>query len=413
MTQPVTTGTLFDNDLYDPTNDPTVQNWNGQGGGGNSAQAAYDAAERMISHGIDQTGNTPAFASVRAPAWHNLGPVFDHPVPAMELLEAAHGRYTVYKVPDFAHVYLGANGDPCEPEDAIECVEMRDPRKMKTVRQHPETGEWQTLGTVSPTYQVHQNEEAFVAFGDALIDVAEPNVATAGVLRNGAQAFMCWKLPRGVLVGGVDATEWWLLVRTSHDLSVPLTAAITPLRTVCQNTVRWNLGNAISTWSIRHTRNSKLALIDARTSLKLSYAYAEQWDKLAEQMIEAELTTAKFDEIICKEFGPSPDAPVKESTAKAWDDKRGKLLHLFTTAETQENIRGTAWAGVQAVTEFCDWETPVNKPGGLDVNGYRFLRSLTEEKSVTAPKAAILRAVAGYAGISLPKPVKTRALAAV
>jgi hypothetical protein len=36
------------------------------------------------------------------------------------------------------------------------------------------------------------------------------------------------------------------------------------------------------------------------------------------------------------------------------------LLHLFTDADTTKAIRGTRWAGYQAVTEYADHYAPVD-----------------------------------------------------
>lgn len=392
-------GPMFDG-TYDPSTDPTVSNWGG---------SAYDRAENNVTHNIDESVPGGAFASVRAPGWHNLGTVHDKQVSASELLTSAYADYEVFKSPDFAHVerpWLNANGTPVMIGDVAQTtiVQVEDKAKRKLCRIHPTSGEIQVLGTCSPSYQPVNNREAFVGFGDALIDVAEPNVSTCGVLYEGRQAFMCWKLPKGIEVGGVDAMEWWLLVHTSHDLSRPLTAAITPLRTVCQNTVRWNLARAKSRWSIKHTANAKLALTEARTALKLSYQYTDEWDRIAEELVATPLMPSVFDRIITENFGPGEDAGKKAQ--ENWEDKRTQLIYLFAKADTQANVRNTAWAGVQAIGEFCDWMTPVKpqtvKVGGwANADGYRFWRSLDEEKTVTRPKKAALRMMADYAGVAL------------
>lgn len=394
-------GPMFDDTLYDPSTDPTVSNWGG---------SAYDRAESNITHNLDTSVPGGAFASVRAPGWHNLGTVHTKQVSALELLQSAYGDYEVFKAADFAHVerpWLGENGEQImlgdQPQTTI--VQVEDTAKRKLCRIHPTTGQVQVLGTCSPTYQPINNREAFVGFGDALIDVAEPNVSTCGVLYEGKQAFMCWKLPRGIEVGGVDAVEWWLLVHTSHDLSAALTAAIVPLRTVCANTCTWNLARAKSRWSIKHTANAKLNLSEAREALKLSYTYADEWARVSDELIKVPMMPRVFEQIIEHNFGPGEDA--KPKAQENWDVKRAKLVRLFAEADTQANVRNTAYAGVQAVGEYCDWMTgvqakTVSKDGwGGNVDGYRFWRSLEGEKTVARPKQAALAAIAAYAGVAL------------
>lgn len=372
-----TKGTVFEG--VDFANDPTVTGWG----------SSYDIAENRVQDGIEKTAAGASFASVIAPAWHGLGTVFDRPVPTEELLVAGGADFEVFKVPDFA-VDLA--------EDGVTIKRMvQDPDKVKTCRNHPDTGKLVVLGTASPKYQIFQFRDAFVGFGDALVDIAEPTAAACGVLYNGSQAFMSWKLPKEILVNGSDATQLWLLVHTSHDGSRPLTAAITPLRTVCTNTCRWNIANAVTRWRIKHTSKAKLAVQEARTALKLAYKYTDIWQELGNQLGDTTMTTSQFEEIVTREFGPGEGA--KESTAKAWEDRLGDLTNLFAVAPTQAGIRGTAWAGLQAVGEYADWQMRTTGGGFSNPDAYKFWRSLDGDKTPQSPKQAMLKATMRFAGI--------------
>lgn len=371
-------GTVFEG--WDIAGDQTVTGWGTQ----------YDIAENKVQHGIEQTAGGASFASVIAPAWHNLGVVFDRPVPAGELLVAGGADFEAFKLPDYA-VELNEDGTVKQMAE--------DPEKRKVCRRHPDTGELVILGSVSKKYQIFQYRDAFLGFGDALVDIAEPNAATCGVLFDGSQAFMCWKLPKEIMVGGEDRTDLWLLVHTSHDGSRPLTAAVTPLRTVCNNTCRWNVANAVTRWRVKHTSKAKLAIQEARTALKLSYRYTDIWEQLANQLADTSMTTAQFEEIVTHEFGPGEE-PTKDAE-RAWDDKLGVLVDLFAVAETQRTIRNTAWAGLQAVGEYCDWQlrTTGGAFGKDNITGYRFWRSLDSDKSVQDPKQAMLKATMRFAHV--------------
>lgn len=377
------------------TYDPTEKDWG----------TTYDAIERGVQDGIDTSGGIEAFASVKRGAWHNLGTVHEEQVTAEQLLVSAYADYPVLKAPVHATVTIPAGTMDMTGFYADETVKRIEvPNTMATYRPHPTTGELQVLGIVSPKYQVFTNRESFLGFGDALIDLAHPTASTCGVLYQGRQAFMCWKLDEETTVGGLDAVEWWLLVTTSHDGSSPLTAAITPLRTVCANTVRYNLVNAASKWTIRHTRNAKLAVHEAQQSLKLSHTYQDRWASIADSLLNVQMTTARFDQIIAKTWGPGEE-PSKKAEA-TWDEKRGVLLDLFANAPTQELGRGTAWAGLQAVTEYADYAVGVQdravKAQGWDSpDAYRFWRSVSEDKTIQKPKQDALSAIAEYAGVAL------------
>lgn len=363
---------------WKPEQDQTVKGWGTQ----------YDIAENKLRDGIDKS--VGGFAAVRAPAWHNLGVTFDHPVDADTLLKAAGADYDVHLEESAA-----IRRDPAG--NVIEIIV--DPKQRKTCRIHPVTGEHNLLGNVSPTYPVFQNRESFVGFGDAILKEGRAAAATCGVLWEGRQAFMCWKLPKGLLVGGEDAAELWLLVHTSHDGSRPLTCAVTPLRTVCQNTCRYNLGNAVTRWTIKHTANAKLAVQQARESLQMTWDYVDEWQAVADKLLLTACTDAQFEKIITEEWGPGEDPSAKAQ--KGWDDRRAKLLHLFKEADTQANIRNTMWGAVQAVGEYVDWNTKVQvKTDGIGgEDGYRFWRSLDDEKTVAGPKKIIIARARQYAGV--------------
>lgn len=369
--------------------DPTVKDWGTQ----------YDVAENKLRHGIDMSVEGGAFASVRNPAWHNLGHVTTEQVTALELLELGGCRYEVFKAPVQTTVEVAiSEGSPVTvPVRAVDPSKVNLCRfvpALKTVK--PWERQLQILGQAAPNYKIIQNEELFVDFADALVDVAEPTVSACGALFDGRQAFMSWKLPKGILVGGVDASELWMVAHTSHDGSRKATVAIVPLRVVCQNTLRVALGSAVSRWEIKHTAKAQAKLTEARESLKLAYAYAGEWDDMANWLVETKMPTPQFEKMITKLWGPG-DEPSKAEQQR-WNEKAATLLDLFDVADTQANVRKTAWAAFNAVAEHVDWNIPVRK--AKDPAGAQFWRSLDgETKTVQQPKEQALAYLKVYAGI--------------
>jgi phage/plasmid-like protein (TIGR03299 family) len=379
-----------------PGYDPTINDWGTQ----------YDVAENKLTHGIDETVTGGAFASVRNPAWHRLGVVFEEQVTADRLLKAAYADYEVFHTPCMTVIDVPVTSPSGEPltiggEPMMKEERANDTTKRNICRRHPETGVLQILGQSAPGYKLRTNREVFVEFADKLLDLATPNVSTCGVLYEGRQAFMSWQLSKDIMVNGEDAAELWLMAHTSHDGSRPTTLAIVPIRTVCQNTLRVGLAGAKTRWAIRHTKNSKLVLAEVREALKLSYSYAEDWTTMATDLARSEVTTAEFDALIRQAFAPKEDAGKK--ALDAWDERRGALLDTWAKSATTDGIRGTAWGAINAVTEFYDWSTKVQRnsfethvEGPLkvsDPDGYRFWRSLDGEKSIEKPKQTWTRRV--------------------
>lgn len=359
-----------------------------------------DLYETPNAHGIDGD----SYAGRRA-AWHKLGTVYDPEIhgdlSALKILQLANADYPVFTSPVFAKAEA-----PYAPGSPLKVWKTaQDPSMVNICRLHPVTGELQIIGQGSPRKQLWDNKAIFVDFADALIDVAEPTVSTCGVIRGGRSAFMCFKLPKGLLIGGEDAIELWMTAVTSYDSKAPTQLVAGPVRTVCQNTLRYNLKNAVSTYTVKRTANAKLNIQQAREMLKMTWDYAGRIEAVGNALVAQRMSANQFDSLVTKMWSPG-DAAAKAAQTR-WTQKFDKLHTLFVEAGTQAGIRGTAWAGVQAVTEFCDWETKVEdkvaarwaESGGAD--GYRRWRSMANEKSVTEPKDDMLRAVMEVFGVTV------------
>lgn len=359
-----------------------------------------DLYEKPNAHQIDGE----SFAG-RKPAWHKLGTVYDPEVhgdlDALKMLKLANADYPIITVPVLAKAEV-----PYQPGSDLKVWKTAtDPNLVNFCRVHPVTGQLQIIGQGSPTKKTWDNKTIFVDFADALIDVAEPTVSTCGVTREGRSAFMCFKLPKGLLIGGQDAVELWMTAYTSYDSKAPTQLIAAPLRTVCQNTLNYNLKNAVKRYVVKRTANAKLNIQQAREMLDMTWKYAERIEALGNALVAQPMTANQFDGMVTKLWGPGDEA-TKQARTK-WTQRFDKLHTLFVDAGTQAGIRGTAWAGVQAVTEFCDWEAKVDakvakrwaENGGED--GYKLWRSVTGEKSVTDPKNDILNAVLEVFGVTV------------
>ena len=127
------------------------------------------------------------------------------------------------------------------------------------------------LGVVGKDYQIVQNREAF-SFFDAIVGGNNGILyETAGALGNGERIFITAKLPDYIRVGnGDDITEKYIFLTTSHDGSGSITAAFTPVRIVCQNTLNASLRNMSNVVRIRHTAGAKQRLEDAHKVMGLA-----------------------------------------------------------------------------------------------------------------------------------------------
>jgi len=231
------------------------------------------------------------------------------------------------------------------------------------VRDNPYTaGQKDVLSVVGSRYKAVQNEELF-SFADNLHD-GKPDVnwESAGSLKNGRVVFGTMSIPRTMVLdpnGANDTTNLYLVVYTSHDGSVAVQSAITPVRVMCQNTLNFAMRKAKQSFKIRHTQTVDGKIAAARETLGLTLAYMDEFETQAKELFSREVTNAKFSEIINKMY-PKPEADVKGSIKK-WENKVVLLDDLYHNSPTNANIKGTAWGVVNALTERLDYYRTARK----------------------------------------------------
>ena len=188
-----------------------------------------------------------AFFSVKQPAWHGLGTIVQEYPTSAQAIAFAGLDYKVVKAPIFAK---GAGIFERFPV----------PDQFATMR----TDTNAVFGVVGKDYQIVQNADAF-AFFDAIVGGGDGILyETAGALGNGERIFITAKLPGYIRVGnGDDVTEKYIFLTTSHDGSGSITAAFTPVRIVCQNTLNAALRAATNVVRIRYTAGAKERLEQA------------------------------------------------------------------------------------------------------------------------------------------------------
>lgn len=289
-----------------------------------------------MAHAIETNGQEAAFVSVREDAWHKLGTVVAEKLTAQEALQ--HAKLAEWNVRK-EELFL-ANGTKIED-------------RFATVRDNPFiAGQKDILGVVGSKYEPIQNED-HANLLDALVDASGANFETAGSLHNGKQTFITMKLPETIEIAGIDSIETYIAALNSHDGSRAFQFIVTPVRIVCANTQAAAIRDAKSRFSVRHTKSGADGIIaQARETLGMTFKYLSEFQIAAERMIQTELSDAKFFEIVEKLYDvPSDASDVIKHRASQHHDS---IMQLFMESPTISEIKGTAWAGYQAVTEYID-----------------------------------------------------------
>lgn len=229
------------------------------------------------------------------------------------------------------------------------------------------------LGYVSKSYRPFQNADAPV-FLDSLIDSGELLYETAGSLHGGRRVWWLVKMPQSITIGGdMDETvETYLLLMNSHDGSVSVTVAVTPIRVVCQNTLAWSLRDAVRMARIKHTKNAADKFAEARRTLEIGYKYQEEFEVIGNQLVQTSFSDAQFEEFL-NDVMPIPEPTFRDTnivgengevvTVKrqsnqpaitAVKKQHNQIVDIYYNHPTQLRVKGTLWGAVQAMSFFAD-----------------------------------------------------------
>jgi phage/plasmid-like protein (TIGR03299 family) len=299
-----------------------------------------------MAHNInfnEQTGKH-AFFSTKQPAWHGLGTIVqDYPTSA-QAIGFAGLDYTVAKAPLFAK-----GADPL--------VSFAVPDQYATMR----TDNNAVFGVVGKDYQIVQNADAF-AFFDAIVGGGEGIMyETAGALGNGERIFITAKLPGYIRVGnGDDVTEKYIFLTTSHDGSGSITAAFTPVRIVCQNTLNAALRSASNVVRIRHTAGAKERLEQAHKVMGVADKLSVQLEGIFNNWAEVKIQDNDVKKLI--QFALCPNKETFDLLKKGAADELSAVYKnaceaafeyaMADDTQLMPTTKGTLFGAYNAVTGY-------------------------------------------------------------
>jgi len=299
----------------------------------------------------DQTG-THSFFSVKEKTWHGVGTILNHYPTSAEAIKYAGLDFTVEKRPLFTY---DTQNNEANVDTDIVIPELSVPDYMATVRKDTE----QVLGVVGKDYEVVQNTEAFNFF-DAIVDGEGIFYETAGALGNGERIFITAKLPDYIEVCNDDLIEKYLFLTTSHDGSGSITAAFTPVRVVCANTLAAALQNMQRTMKIRHTANAADRLKEAHKVMGITNKLADQLQDMFNTWAKIKITDPHLKNLIQLAMVPN-----KEVLKALKDGNHDELSTQFKNSvdavyeyaltsptQTLDTTRGTVFGAYNAITGY-------------------------------------------------------------
>lgn len=297
-----------------------------------------------MAHNInfnEQTGKH-SFFSVQQKAWHGLGQIVtDYPT-SKEALQYAGLDFQVVKRPN---IHVLDNGSSITSETSF-----------YTYR--PDTNA--ILGDrLGADYQVVQNTDAF-SFFDAIVGGDGIQYETAGALGKGERIFITAKLPGYIKVGSDDLIEKYLLLTTSHDGYGSITAAFTPIRVVCSNTLNAALQNCSNYIKIRHTQSAESRLKEAHKVLGISNKLTGELDEIFNNWARVRINDDEVKKLIRLAMVPNKEV-LRNIRKGAMDELSTCFLNScdnvyqytqINPTQQLETTKGTLFGAYNAITGY-------------------------------------------------------------
>lgn len=247
------------------------------------------------------------------------------------------------------------------------------------------------LGIVGERYRILQNREAF-AWTDALMGEGV-RYETAGSLGGGKEVWLTAKVPEVFRILG-DEVQTYILLTNSHDGSRAVRAAVTPIRTVCRNTLNLALRKAKRMWATKHTGDMSSKVQEARRALGLVRDYMQELNSLAEVLHAMQVRPDDWSAMV-KKLMPVEEGELKSAGVIERNKARQKALYDRMLVPDLEPHRWTAWGAVNAVADFVDHAKQIRPTATSEERRFRKVmwgHEMLDEtlKLVGAPTAALV-----------------------
>lgn len=296
-----------------------------------------------MSHEITERD---ALFTVREPAWHRLGHVFDEYPTRREAQEIAHPWEPVTTPLYIQEPTLQRDG-----ELVAEPVEVPGYRAV----QRSDSGA--VLGVVSDTYGIVSNDEMY-DIAEALEGEAGGDVRfeTGGSLKGGAKVWLLVRLQEPLTINGdpETATIPYYALQNAHDGSGSFRGQATMTRIVCDNTAQMadlDARQRGTEFTFRHTRNVRERIEEARTALAGWRESVETYRMLSEHLATDRIDAWQHHDFVERFIPAPPPSTASDRVMHNVEEARLQWRGIYT-GQTTEALRGTRWGLVQASVEY-------------------------------------------------------------
>jgi len=159
---------------------------------------------------------------------------------------------------------------------------------------------------------------------------------------------------------GDDVIEKYIFLTTSHDGSGSITAAFTPVRIVCQNTLNASLRNMSNVVRIRHTSGAKQRLEDAHKVMGLANTMSSELEGIFNRWAKVKINDSEVKKLI--QLALCPNKETLKNLQNGNEDEISTVFKntvddafayaMISDTQQMETTRGTLFGAYNAVTGY-------------------------------------------------------------
>lgn len=281
--------------------------------------------------------------------WHGLGVQVSNDMTPEEMLTAANLDWTVSK----RQLYF-----PLKTEEGESPILRVTPGQFALIRDTDQS----VLDIVGDKWKPVQNREAFEFF-KRFVAAGDMRMETAGSLKNGRYVWALARLNEEFTLAKGDKSIAFLLLSLPHQFGSSITAALTPTRVVCWNTLNYALGSKLDGSSgdnsahfrMPHsTEFSEDIKRQAEITLGLAHEKMQAFSHVAEFLSE---TPARHDDVIDyfhQVLQIDQPEPEESETEVELSKSVIRFDNALRHAPGQDLNSGTWWSAFNAVTYAAD-----------------------------------------------------------
>lgn len=218
----------------------------------------------------------------------------------------------------------------------------------------------EVLGIFKSGYVIHQYQNWLLTEVGNILDDGLA-IGSAGLLRNGAQAWVSVEVPENIKTPEGVEFRPNLLACTSLDGSLSTTYKRIVTNVVCDNTLSAGLGEQGQQIKIKHSKNSVLKIAQARDALAMIHTIADDFAAEVKALCEIDVSDRAWSAFLDAHMPlvTSTGEPKTKNARTIAENQRESLVKLWNHDVRVTPWRGTAFGVLQAVNTYVHHESTV------------------------------------------------------